>query len=77
MKILLEICKVVGFYQVSKKELNLTAATDERLAYQEADFIVIVVLMNDDLVLKCFDISALESVMETDININSTASRVL
>lgn len=77
MKILLEICKVVGFYQVSKKELNLTAATDERLAYQEADFIVIVVPMNDDLVLKCFDISALESVMETDININSTASRVL
>lgn len=77
MKILLEICKVVGFYQVFKKELNLTAATDERLAYQEADFIVIVVPMNDDLVLKCFDISALESVMETDININSTASRVL
>lgn len=62
---------------LSEKELNLTATTDERLAYQEADFIVIAVPTNYDPVLQCFDISALESVIETVINTNSTASIVI
>jgi UDPglucose 6-dehydrogenase len=50
---------------LAKHELDLTATTDDRMAYQEADFVIISTPTNYDPVKNYFDTSSVEQVMQT------------
>ncbi|WP_202107738.1 nucleotide sugar dehydrogenase [Succinivibrio dextrinosolvens] len=54
---------------LTTKELNLTATTDWKLAYQDSDFVVIATPTNYDPDRNFFDTSAVESVVEQVISV--------
>ncbi len=62
---------------LSENELDLTGTTDGDTAYKDADFIVIAVPTNYDSKKNFFDCSAVESVIEQVLKINSNAVMVI
>ncbi|MGP4064078.1 nucleotide sugar dehydrogenase [Oceanobacillus sp. M65] len=55
------------------KELNLTATTDSKAAFKEAEYVIISTPTNYDSEKKYFDTSSVESVIETVIDVNPNA----
>ncbi len=62
---------------LAEEELDLTATTDEREAYQNADFIIIAVPTNYDSVTNQFDTSAVEDVIQKAKEYNPDALLVI
>lgn len=62
---------------LSSKPLNLHATTDEKAAYEDADYVVIAVPTNYDADKDSFDTSAVENVIETVIRYNPKAVMVI
>ena len=62
---------------LAQKKLNLTATTDSKKAYQDADFIIISTPTNYDTKLNYFDTSSVENVIETVLSINPEAIMVI
>ena len=62
---------------LSEKELNLTATTDEVLAYKNADFVIVSTPTNYDDKKNYFDTTSVESVIKRVIEINPNAAIVL
>ncbi len=62
---------------LKEKKLNLTATTDENMAYAEADFVVVAAPTNYDPERNNFDTSAVESVIETVLDLNQEAVIVI
>lgn len=62
---------------LAEKDLDLTATTDAEKAYSDADFIVIATPTNYDSVKNYFDTSAVESVIELVLKLNSRAIMVI
>ncbi len=59
------------------KKLNLTATLDAETAYKNAEFVIISVPTNYDPIQNHFDTSAVETVIETVLKINSSAIIVI
>lgn len=55
---------------LSTKKLNLMATTDSKLAYRNADFVIVSTPTNYDPKLNFFDTSSVESVVEDILSIN-------
>lgn len=62
---------------LSEKELNLTATLDAKLAYSNADFVVIATPTNYDSATQHFDTSAVEAVIEMVMEYNPYAIMVI
>ncbi|BDS16282.1 nucleotide sugar dehydrogenase [Clostridium perfringens] len=62
---------------LAEKELNLTATLDEKLAYTDADFVVIATPTNYDSKKNFFDTSAVEKVIQLVIKYNPDAIMVI
>lgn len=62
---------------LAEKELNLKATTDWASAYKNAEFVVIAVPTNYDSKKNFFDTSAVESVIELVMSVNSDAVMVI
>ncbi|MBM7635980.1 nucleotide sugar dehydrogenase [Streptococcus saliviloxodontae] len=62
---------------LSEKELDLVATTDGNSAYKDADFIVIAAPTNYDSERNYFDTSAVESVIEQVLAVNTNAIMVI
>ncbi len=62
---------------LAEKELNLTATLDGRLAYEQADFVVIATPTNYDSVKNYFDTSHVEEVIELVQDVNPNAIMVI
>ncbi len=62
---------------LSEKELNLTATTNSKEAYEGADFIIISTPTNYDPKLNYFDTTSVESVIEQVMEINPDAIMVI
>lgn len=62
---------------LSEKELDLTATTDGRQAYKDADFVVIAAPTNYDSQKNFFDTSAVEAVIELVLDVNPDALMVI
>ena len=61
----------------AEKELNLTATLDGLSAYKEADYVIIAAPTNYDSKKNYFDTSAVESVIEQVLEVNSTVPIVI
>lgn len=61
----------------AEKSLNLTATLDGATAYRQADFVVIAAPTNYDSQKNYFDTSAVETVIETVLSVNSNAIMVI
>lgn len=61
----------------AEKNLNLTATLDGENAYSDADFVVIAAPTNYDSRKNFFDTSAVESVIESVLNVNPNAIMVI
>ena len=59
------------------RELNLTATTDGKSAYKDADFVVVATPTNYDPHTNFFDTSSIESVIELVLEVNPTATIVI
>ncbi len=59
------------------KELKLTATTNGKKAYKDADFVIIAVPTNYDSNKNFFDCSAVESVIEMVLSVNKNAMMVI
>ncbi len=68
--------KEISDYLANKK-LNLTATTDENLAFKNADFIIVATPTDYDTEKKIFNTSLVESVIEKAIKINPNAIIVI
>lgn len=62
---------------LTTKELNLTATTDKKLAYEGADFVIISTPTNYDPEKNYFDTSSVEDVIETVLAMNPQAVMVI
>lgn len=62
---------------LSTKELNLKATTDARLAYKDAEFVIISTPTNYDPVKNYFDTSSVEAVIKLVMEINPEAIMVI
>ncbi|MGN0728771.1 nucleotide sugar dehydrogenase [Treponema sp.] len=62
---------------LSQKNLNLTATTDTKLAYTDADFIIVSTPTNYDPDKNYFDTTSVESVLKTVKEINPDATIVI
>ncbi len=62
---------------LSNKPLNLFATLDKKLAYENADYVVIAAPTNYNVKDQCFDTFAIESVIDDAISINPAASIVI
>ncbi len=62
---------------LKEKDLNLTATTDAKKAYQDAEFIIISTPTNYDPKLNYFDTSSVESVIELVLDFNPKAIIVI
>lgn len=62
---------------LAEKKLDLTATLDAKGAYKEADFIIVAVPTDYDTERDFFDTSAIESVIEQAIEVNSNAAIII
>lgn len=62
---------------LSEKNLDLHATLDAKVAYQNADFVVIAAPTNYDSKKNFFDCSAVEAVIEKVLSVNSSAMMVI
>lgn len=62
---------------LAEKPLNLTATTDGRKAYREADFVIISTPTNYDIKKNYFDTSSVEEVIELVLEVNPKAVMVI
>jgi len=62
---------------LAEKDLRLTATVDAEAAYKEADFVIIAAPTNYDSKKNFFDTSAVETVMELVMKVNSDAIMVI
>jgi len=62
---------------LEEKKLDLTATTDGKEAYRDADYVVVAAPTNYDVELNFFDTSAVESVIETALEYNRNAVFVI
>lgn len=62
---------------LKEKELKLTATTDGKKAYKDADFVIIATPTNYDSNKNFFDCSAVESVIEMVLSVNKNAMMVI
>ena len=62
---------------LSEKDLDLTATLDAKLAYSNADFVVIAAPTNYDSITQHFDTSAVESVIRLVMEYNPNAVMVI
>lgn len=62
---------------LAKDDLNLTATTDSKAAYENAEFVIIATPTNYDPKLNYFDTSSIESVIELVQKINPDATMVI
>lgn len=62
---------------LANKDLNLTATTDAKLAYSDADFVIISTPTNYDPVKNYFDTSSVEAVIELVMKYNPDAIMVI
>lgn len=62
---------------LAEKQLHLTATLDAQKAYQDADFVIIAAPTNYDSQLNYFDTTAVESVIETVLNMNPQATMII
>jgi UDPglucose 6-dehydrogenase len=62
---------------LSTKKLNLTATTDGKMAYQDADFVIISTPTNYDSKLNYFDTTSVEDVIELVMEVNPKAIMVI
>ena len=62
---------------LAEKDLNLTATLDAKVAYKDADFVVIAALTNYNSKKNFFDTSAVENVIELVIEYNPDAVMVI
>lgn len=62
---------------LANKELNLTATTDGKAAYQDAEFIVIATPTNYDTETNHFDTTAVEAVIEEVLAVNPNALMII
>ena len=61
----------------AEQKLNLSATTDAKSAYSNADFVIVAAPTNYDTVKNHFDTSAVESVVQTVLSCNSSATVVI
>ena len=62
---------------LANRSLNLVATLDVKTAYSDADFVIIAAPTNYDLEKNFFDTSAVETVIETVLDINPNAIMVI
>lgn len=62
---------------LKEKELQLTATTDGKNAYENADYVIVAVPTNYDSEKNNFDTSEVENVIETVLNVNTKAVIVI
>jgi len=62
---------------LSNKELNLSATIDAKVAYKDADFVIIATPTNYDSEKNFFDTSSVEAVIEQVIEINPNTTMVI
>lgn len=62
---------------LAEKSLDLTAVTDGKEAYQQADFIIISTPTNYDPIKNYFDTSSVESVIEEILQVNREAAIII
>ena len=62
---------------LSTKSLNLTATLDKKLAYENADFIIIATPTNYDQNLNCFDTSTVEQVIKDVLEYNKEGTVII
>lgn len=62
---------------LANKELNLTATTDGKAAYQDAEFIIIATPTNYDTETNHFDTTAVEAVIEEVLAVNPNALMII
>lgn len=62
---------------LQNKELNLIATTDYRIAYKQADYVIISTPTNYDTVTNYFDTTNVEKVIANVLSINSTAIMII
>ena len=62
---------------LAEKELDLTATTDEKLAYSDAEYVVIAVPTNYDSETNYFDTSAVEEAIHSVMSCNPNAVMVI
>lgn len=62
---------------LAEKSLDLTAVTDGKEAYQQADFIIISTPTNYDPIKNYFDTSSVESVIEEILHVNREAAIII
>jgi len=64
-------------HYLAEKDLDLTATTDPRAAYHDADFVIVATPTNYDPVANFFDTSTVEAVVEQVIALNQSATIVI
>ena len=62
---------------LKEKDLKLTATTDGKKAYKDADFVIIATPTNYDSNKNFFDCSAVENVIEMVLSVNKNAMMVI
>lgn len=62
---------------LATKDLNLTATTDAKLAYENADFVIISTPTNYDPKMNYFDTSSVEAVIKLVLEYNPNATMII
>ncbi len=58
---------------LKQDKISLIATTDEKIAYTDAEYILIAISIDYDARKSCFETTAVEEIIETIINLNSNA----